>query len=146
MLEIFESRRFRYALAALIAIASSPGPLSTRRLTEQLGCPKRYLEADLQAFAQAGILESRRGKSGGYLLACNPARVSLALLIRCMGHEKRTLPGDSPIIERVIEPTLEDARTRLASVLEKVTLAELLSRSEQMGLIQRSSPPQDFCI
>ena len=69
MLELLETRRLRLVLTALLHLAASRQPTPGKQLAERLRCSRRYLEPDLQALSQAGILESRRGAHGGYRLA-----------------------------------------------------------------------------
>lgn len=65
------SRTSQYALQAMIHVArhSNGEPRSCEQIAEQAGIPKRYLSTILGELAQAGMLDSTRGKGGGFRLA-----------------------------------------------------------------------------
>jgi len=68
------SKKTEYALRALIYAARSPEGTSfqIRDLAEKNGIPKKFLELILLELKNAGVLTSRRGVGGGYLLARRP--------------------------------------------------------------------------
>ena len=147
MLDLLGSRRLQLLLTALVHIAAANAPLSGKRLAERLNCPRRYLESDLQTLVQQGVLESRRGAAGGYVLAVNPQRISLLHLLRCLNHE--TKAGDlrgCPLQERVVRPALQKLQDELKNKLGETTLAGLLANAEAEGLLRLPPPTPDFCI
>jgi len=147
MLELLESRRAHYLLAALLCIASSEHPVSGRRLAEMMRCPRRYLEPDLQALTAAGILESRRGAGGGYRLAMNPHRVSLALILRCMDTRVPALPDNTcSLLDQVARPVLGELRQTCLNALTAVTLANCLERAQKAGLLSHAASAPNFSI
>jgi len=59
-----------YAVRAAVELASSgDGPVTAEHLAEAQQIPVNFLENILLDLRRAGIIESRRGASGGYLLA-----------------------------------------------------------------------------
>ncbi len=147
MLELLESRRAHYLLAALLRIAASDRPVSGKALAEQMRCPRRYLEPDLQALTAAGVLESRRGAGGGYRLAMNPHRVSLELILRCMDAREPPLPDDGgPLLAQVARPVLDELRQTCREALTAVTLADCLDRAQAAGLLDRAGSAPNFSI
>jgi Rrf2 family protein len=68
-----------YALRAVVTIAEQPDgqPIGAGTLAGNLGIPQNYLSKTLHQLARAGILESSRGKFGGFQLARPPGRISL---------------------------------------------------------------------
>lgn len=73
------SQTAEYALRAVVTIAGRPAgqPIGAYRLAADLGIPQNYLSKTLHQLATLGILESTRGKHGGYVLARAPERISL---------------------------------------------------------------------
>ncbi len=71
------STRGRYALRFLIALSRTDGftPLSDIALSEEIS-PK-YLERIVQILSKNGIIESQRGKEGGYRLKVSPSLLSV---------------------------------------------------------------------
>lgn len=68
-----------YALRAVLTIAAEPdgAPVGAARIAESLGIPANYLSKTLHQLARAGVLESTRGKLGGFRLSRPAERVSL---------------------------------------------------------------------
>lgn len=65
------SQTAEYALRAVITIAEEPGgaPVGASRLAAALRIPQNYLSKTLHQLARAGVLDSTRGKLGGFQLA-----------------------------------------------------------------------------
>ncbi len=147
MLDLLESRRAHYLLAALLRIAASEQPVSGRELADAMHCPRRYLEPDLQALTAAGVLESRRGAGGGYRLAMSPHRVSLARVLRCIDAREPAIPDDpAPLIQHLARPVLAELRRQCLQALESVTLADCLEQAQAAGLLDRAASAPNFSI
>ncbi|MDQ6987477.1 MAG: Rrf2 family transcriptional regulator [Mariprofundaceae bacterium] len=147
MLDLLDSRRLRYLLAALLRIAASPQPVSGRHLAEILHCPRRYLEPDMQALVAAGILQSRRGAGGGYSLARNAQRIALSDILTCLQSlEEKQQPDACRLQHAVVMPLLKQAKASCHGQLKAWTLASFLHQAEQQGLIQVSDTAPNFSI
>lgn len=78
------STRGDYACRALLSLAlhcDQPGPTSVRDIAERTGLPQPYLEQILLALKGAGLVRSKRGVGGGYVLARSPADIRLSDII-----------------------------------------------------------------
>lgn len=78
------STRGDYASRALLSLAlhqDVTGPTSVRDIAERTGLPQPYLEQILLALKGAGLVRSKRGVGGGYVLARAPEEVTLAAII-----------------------------------------------------------------
>jgi len=147
MIESLSSRRLMRVLTALLHIAANEKPLSGRALSERMQCPRRYLEADLQRLAKAGILESQRGAGGGYSLAMNPARISLYEVIQCLGDEQMMMGEDGcALLMDVVQPGLQALMGEFQQRLSDLCLSEWLQRAEELGLVSAKRPTADFSI
>lgn len=72
------SQTAEYALRAVLAIAEHGGqPVGAARLAETLGIPRNYLSKVLHQLARNGVLDSTRGKLGGFTLARPASRIPL---------------------------------------------------------------------
>jgi Rrf2 family protein len=73
------SQTAEYALRAVLAIAADREgqALGAARLAGVLGIPHNYLSKTLHQLARAGVLESNRGKLGGFRLARSADRITL---------------------------------------------------------------------
>jgi Rrf2 family protein len=78
------STRGDYASRALLSLAlHSPesGPTSVRDLAHRTGLPQPYLEQILLALKGAGLVRSKRGVGGGYVLARDPSEITLGQIV-----------------------------------------------------------------
>jgi Rrf2 family iron-sulfur cluster assembly transcriptional regulator len=78
------STRGDYACRALLSLtlhASESGPTSVRDIAERTGLPQPYLEQILLALKGAGLVRSKRGVGGGYVLAKSPADIKVSDII-----------------------------------------------------------------
>lgn len=78
------STRGDYACRALLSLAlhaDEGGPTSVRDIAERTGLPQPYLEQILLALKGAGLVRSKRGVGGGYVLARPPSEIRLSEII-----------------------------------------------------------------
>jgi len=80
------STRGDYAARALLSLAlhAADTPTSVREIAERTALPQPYLEQILLALKGAGIVRSKRGVGGGYVLARDPAEIRLSEIIRAV--------------------------------------------------------------
>ena len=73
-----------YACRALLSLtlhAGEPGPTSVRDIAERTAIPQPYLEQILLALKGAGLVRSKRGVGGGYVLARDPAEIRVSEIL-----------------------------------------------------------------
>jgi Rrf2 family protein len=78
------STRGDYACRALLSLTlrdDGPGPTSVRDIAERTGLPQPYLEQILLALKGAGLVRSKRGVGGGYVLARPPGEIRLSEIL-----------------------------------------------------------------
>jgi Rrf2 family iron-sulfur cluster assembly transcriptional regulator len=78
------STRGDYASRALLSLAlhrEDGGPTSVRDIAERTGLPQPYLEQILLALKGAGLVRSKRGVGGGYVLARDPEAITLGDIV-----------------------------------------------------------------
>jgi len=150
------SQKARYALKALIALASAPrgAPMHTRDIAERGGSiPRSFLEQILLELKRHRLVESRRGKEGGYLLARNPADTTIGEIVRMTDGPIAPLSCLSRTSYRRCEdcPDEDSCALRLAfaeafaaqlQVLENTTLAQAVARSQEAKAA--GAPSADF--
>ena len=81
------SAKSDYATRAVLSLArrhSAGGSVRMEELAAEQGIPPNYLVQILIELKSQGIVKSRRGKEGGYLLAKPPVEVTMADVIRCV--------------------------------------------------------------
>ena len=110
-------------------------------ISENEGIPVRFLELILLNLKKRGLLQSKKGKGGGYELSRPPSTVTIGSLIRMMEGPLAPLPCASETAFKPCEecPDIEgcglrilmrQVRDAMAEVLDRTTLADLL---RQMG-------------
>ena len=131
----------KYALKALALLATvdQAEPMLIADIAEREGIPKKFLELILRELKQHGILDSRKGRGGGYLLRRRPEDINLASIIRILDGPIAPVPCLSQTAYRRCEGC-EDERTcgiRLVlkemhqttlRVLEGTTLADVAAK------------------
>lgn len=81
-----------YALRALfdLALQRSTEPVKIADIARRQKIPQKFLELILAGLKQAGLVESRRGAEGGYLLARPADSISVGEVLRVVEAKKRT--------------------------------------------------------
>ncbi|KAB0668056.1 Rrf2 family transcriptional regulator, partial [Oryzomonas sagensis] len=131
------------ALKALYHLAGQPAsqPVLISDLAKAGNIPKKFLEFILLSLRKGGILQSRIGKGGGYYLASPPARITLGSVVRILEgdlapvqclSETNYAKCDECDDEAIcgIRLVMVDVNQALARVLDSLTLADMLERSE----------------
>ena len=149
------SKRCEYALRALIdlGIAHEAGReiLSIGELARHEQLPVRFLEQILLQLKDAGWVESRRGKRGGYALARPMDTIRMGDVvrlvdgplapIRCVSktaYEACTCPDEDHCGLRML---MMDVRNALADVLDRHTLADVVEVTIRKLRRDRIDPP-----
>lgn len=128
------SQRAKYAFRALglLARAEVGMPVQIPEIAERQKIPKKFLEQILLELKRAGILESRRGKQGGYLLARPASEISYGEVLRLVDGPVALLPCLSLIAYRPCEDCDGEKDCEIRRVFARVadeTRAVLLSTS-----------------
>jgi Rrf2 family protein len=78
------SKKAKYALKALKVLAEQygKGPVLISHIAEREKIPKKFLEAILLDLRNNGVLQSQKGKGGGYLLRIPPDEVKFSKVLR----------------------------------------------------------------
>jgi Rrf2 family protein len=118
-------------LAAELAAAEPGTPVTGPALAAAQDSPLAFCENILGSLRTAGIVQSKRGAEGGYLLARPPADVTVADVIRAVDGPLGAVHGDAPenlaylgAAARLVDVWIA-VRASVRDVLERVTLADL---------------------
>jgi Rrf2 family iron-sulfur cluster assembly transcriptional regulator len=148
-------RRSLLAVAAVVDIAyhARPTPIAAKTLAARHGLPPRHLETLLQVLVRAGILKGVRGPRGGYELARERRRISIADIVRAaLGEddrdELRERPGDevSPLVSVVVTPMIRSASEAFLERLDEISVEDLCGEAERRAVFGDSRPVYDFTI
>ncbi len=133
------SQKTVYALRAVFELARrhGPRPTSIPVIAEVQGIPPRFLENILIQLKQAGLVESVRGKEGGYLLARAARDLTVGDVLRaiegpmypvmCLGVK---VQESCPLKEDcVFLPMWREAQKAQLAVYDGTTFESLVKRS-----------------
>jgi Rrf2 family protein len=137
------SHKAKYALRALVALAQAEGDsLVISEIARRQRIPKKFLEQILLELKHEGIVASRRGKVGGYMLLRRPEQVTYGDILRLVDGPIAPLPclsrtayqrcadcsgEESCEVRRVFARVAEASR----AVLDRTTLADSIAEAEQ---------------
>ncbi len=78
------SQKCQYAVRAVMELAKQygQGPVAISQIAATQAIPQRFLENILNDLKPTGLIESRRGVQGGYMLAKDPAAITVGEIIR----------------------------------------------------------------
>src|SRR5215212_5185387 len=128
-------RKCLLAVAAVVDVAlnARDRPVSARKLAARHNLPSRHLEPVLQALVHEGIFKGLRGPRGGYQLARERKRISVADILRAAGTaEDDELNDGSRILEEVVQPALADAERAFTTALARLSLEEIARTAERL--------------
>jgi Rrf2 family protein len=132
------TQRSRYALRALIFIARSEGiapvPISVIAADQKL--PRKFLEIILLDLKNGGVVDSYRGKMGGYRLAKPASQISFGEIIRLIEGPLALVPCVSVSAYQRCSDCFEETtcairkvmltvRENTAAILDNTSLADL---------------------
>jgi Rrf2 family protein len=137
------SNKGRYAVRALFDIAfyNEGRPTQVKDIAERQGIPPRFLEQIFQDLKRAGLVGSKRGPQGGYSLLKEPMQISVGDVLRVTdgpvsladtSEELDKHPG--PSCRQATESVFEDLSKRVEACLDSVSVADICSRAETLGI------------
>lgn len=132
------SQKARYALRAMIELARADTQITAGELAERADAPRKFLEAILLSLSREGLVISRRGKFGGYVLARAADAINFAEIIRLVDGPLALTPCVSRTAFRrcedcrdlascALREALLRARDATAAVLEGYSLADAVA-------------------
>ncbi len=135
------SAKGRYALAAMISIAgdynNADKHISIISISDKLGISKIYLEQVFSLLKRGGVVNSVKGAQGGYYLTRMPQQITAmdilsAVELSLFENTGETVEEKAPEIKAAMHilvfNKIDDS---IKNVLQKVTLAQLVSEAEK---------------
>jgi Rrf2 family iron-sulfur cluster assembly transcriptional regulator len=136
----------RYAVTAMLDLALhyDKGTVTLADIARRQGISLSYLEQLFAKLRRSGLVDSVRGPGGGYNLASDPAKISVAEIIhainenidarRC-GGEKNCQGEDVCLTHHL----WEDLSQRIHDFLGGITLADLVARPHVQEIASRQA-------
>ena len=139
------SKRTQYGLKAMLALGQryGEGPVLIATLAKQESIPLKFLEVILLDLKGQGLLDSKKGKNGGYQLTRPPSTITLGSIIRMLEGPLAPLPCASETAYRPCEECedieacgtriiMRQVRDAMADVLDRTSLADLLRQVDEV--------------
>jgi Rrf2 family protein len=131
------SQRTRYTIRALLHLADhyGEGPVQLSQIAESQNIPSKFLTVMLSTMRRAGLVETMRGREGGYWLAKPPAEISYGEIVRLTRGSLGLLPCASRLAYEQCTNCITEEKCRLhrvmlmvrdetARILDGLTLAD----------------------
>jgi Rrf2 family protein len=140
------SMKAKYALKALIALADNGGKqMNAWAIASEANVPPKFLEAIMTELRTRGIVNSRRGASGGFALARDAKEIMAGDIIRmvdgplapirCASVTAYQRCEDCPDEERcALHDMMKDVRSALSSVLDRRSIHDLAQAEGKKGV------------
>ncbi len=152
------SKKAQYAIHAMVNLARKyqQGPVLIKTIAKEEKIPRKFLESILIELKNLGLVNSKKGKGGGYYLINDPEEINMALITRNFNGALGLIPCACIIsYERcshcrdedscAIKKVFRELRDMTADYLENVNLAKLLEMEEALkqkpGKIAKPSTP-----
>lgn len=134
------SKKTQYAFKALTFMAErkKDGPVLIAEIAEKKQIPLKFLENILLELKKAGLLDSKKGKGGGYFFKVEPAEIRLSQVMRLIEGPIALLPCVSlNFYERCkdcnekkcgLNKVMLQVRDNTLVILENKTVSDLVSK------------------
>jgi Rrf2 family protein len=137
------SQRTRYTIRALLHLADrfGQGPVQLSEIAETQNIPSKFLTVMLSNMRRAGLVETMRGREGGYWLAKPPGEISYGEIVRLTRGSLGLLPCASRLAYEQCTNCITEEKCRLhrvmlmvrdetARILDGLTLADRVPEVE----------------
>jgi Rrf2 family protein len=147
------SKKILFAIEAVLDIAyhAGAGPVQSREITRRQGIPKRYLEQALQELVRHDILVGTRGPKGGYRLAKERRRITVADVIKVVrtmeaGKKDNDHAEGSELGQKVVYPLWNELQDYALEQLSKTSIDDLCTQGDAAGIVSEGRENLDFTI
>ena len=131
------TKKGKYGLKALAALAELPADqlALVGGIAEANNIPKKFLDTILGELRNAGFVQSRKGKAGGYSLARPAAEIMVGQVVRVLDGPLAPIPcasktryqpcNDCDVETCRVRHLMLEVRNAIADILDNTNLAEL---------------------
>ena len=131
-----------YALKAVLdlAIHYDSGVVTIHDLAKHIDASAKFLEQILFDLRKAGVVSSRRGKVGGYLLAKAPAQITVGEVVRFVegpiepiSCARQGYSDCGDIYKCVFRPIWQELASATSEIIDKITFADLVNQLKKQN-------------
>ena len=141
------TQKKQYALRAIFELAKQQGeePVKTSMIAEAQAIPVRFLEVIMGQMKRAGLVDSKRGFSGGYTLVCPPGQIHVGDIFRALDKEDKAeacmacaSKGNCPFLgECVFMDLWDQAQCAMDSVYDRMTIQTLIDQESKLAGMEK---------
>lgn len=127
------SAESEYACRALLELALNwPGRklVQVSAIAKRQDIPIKYLEQILIELKNIGMVESVRGKQGGYRLVKEPRKISLGEVMRKTRGPLLQIADAAEKRESVFTPIWKETEEAIAKVLDKINFEDIANKAK----------------
>jgi len=139
-----------------IAYHSVGLPVPVQEISTRQEIPLRYLEQIFHKLKKAKLLKSKKGPSGGYVLAHAPEKITVGDIIRavkepldlvfCISAETENGKDCHRVEQCITKPVWEEAGRLIKDYFDSITITDLCENARSMNVKKESSYPFDYSI
>jgi Rrf2 family transcriptional repressor of oqxAB len=128
--------RFKIAVHAIIWLANNGGILSSAMIASQVDSHATFMRRVMQTLTSSGIVESKGGREGGYILRKHPDQITLGEIYCAVNSGAIPSEGDVDCGEAGVqmdvelERILHEAEQQTIEYLQKYTISDVMNRVE----------------
>lgn len=135
-----------YGLRCMMQLALSQGerPMTVAQVADREGMSTEYAGKLLNLLGQAQLVQSVRGRNGGFVLARGPEEISVAAIVRALSTdlfdsefcERHTGAGETCVHQTscALRPVWSTVSEIIHHTLERITLRDLVGSEQQVTL------------
>lgn len=127
-----------------IAFYNDGQPTQVRDIADRQAIPQRFLEQIFQDLKRSGIVGSKRGPQGGYLLARPAGEIRLGEVVRIIegpvalgdgaGTKMKKGENISADGQRVADAVFAEVSSKITDCLNAVTIADVCQKADDLGI------------
>ena len=136
------STKGRYAMCVMLDLAEhqADGYIALKDIAQRQNISKKYLEQIVAMLNKSDILKATRGSNGGYMLAKNPSKYTVGMILKLTEGNLEVVSPDTDIdSDAALNSVWSGLNETIDNYLESITLQDILDR-------KRASYSNDYMI
>ena len=133
------STKGQYGLRAMVdlAVHSTDTPISLSSIAQRQELSLGYMEQVFSVLRKAGLVNSIKGAQGGYVLADNPANITVGDVLRVLEGDLNVVDDEQEAHEKSIEYCIktivwDKMNESLNKVADSITLEDLVTQYHKL--------------
>lgn len=136
------STKGRYAMCVMLDLAEhqADGYIALKDIAQRQNISKKYLEQIVAMLNKSDILKATRGSNGGYMLAKNPSKYTVGMILKLTEGSLEAVSSDTDVdSDAALNSVWSGLNETIDNYLESITLQDILDR-------KRASYSNDYII